>query len=301
MLVAVIGDIHGRFFRVESWLEALEEARREPVGLVLAVGDVETFAQADDHRRKATKRTMPAEFSDYASGRRHFRWPLHFVGGNNEAFEALEEHPEGGELAPNVRYLGRAGAKTLEGMRVAWLSGIYAPTRYALPRLPPRSQETRRQAGYFRKEDVDRVRADPQGPTELLLLHEWPRGIAGRECSVARAEIRGIRQAYWPNVGNPHGLPVINALRPSWVLCGHLHVPFATTLWWTDAPPTRVVCLDQATRPEAGLFWLDVREAKVQSAGWGLDPEPTWREGEPWDERQTAPRMAPMVTTEAAS
>ena len=70
MLVAAVGDVHGRFFRVEEWIDTLEQSRGERVAAVLSVGDVETFSTADDHRRKATKRTMPAEFAAYARGER---------------------------------------------------------------------------------------------------------------------------------------------------------------------------------------------------------------------------------------
>ena len=95
LLVAGVGDIHGRFHRVEAWLDALEEARRRPVDLVLAVGDVEAFRLADDHRRKAAKRGMPAEFAVYADGVRAMKRPLYFIGGNNEDFEALHDEQIG--------------------------------------------------------------------------------------------------------------------------------------------------------------------------------------------------------------
>ncbi|HZH04030.1 MAG TPA: metallophosphoesterase family protein, partial [Myxococcaceae bacterium] len=49
LLFAVVGDIHGRFLRLERWLEALEQARGRQVNFVLAVGDVEAFESADDH------------------------------------------------------------------------------------------------------------------------------------------------------------------------------------------------------------------------------------------------------------
>ena len=69
LLIVGVGDIHGRFQRVEQWLAQLEEARGRPVDLVFAVGDVEAFTQSEDHRRKAAKRGMPAEFAEYAAGR----------------------------------------------------------------------------------------------------------------------------------------------------------------------------------------------------------------------------------------
>lgn len=289
MLVAVVGDIHGRFFRVEEWLRGIEDARKQPVELVIAVGDVETFATADDHRRKATKRTMPAEFAAYSQHERTMERPFWFVGGNNEAFEDLEKMPDGGELTTNVRYLGHAGLKTLHGLRVAYLSGIFAPTRYDRPRLAATTRETIKQAGYFRDTEVAALRG--LTGVDVLLLHEWPRGVAGRESAVARAESRGIRQGYWPLVGNPHASELMMSLRPAWVLCGHLHVPHATTVTWTNARPTRVVCLDQAARAESGFLWMEWQNGQAVEVGWGTDSTPTWTEGQAWDERQTAGRI----------
>ncbi len=289
MLVAVVGDVHGRFFRVEEWVEALEKNLGEEVAMVIAVGDVETFPTPDDHRRKSTKRNMPAEFAAYARGERRMRREFIFVGGNNEDFEDLERFPGGGELVPGVQYLGRAGARTLQGLRVAFLSGIYAPTRFDRPRLPATNAENSKQAGYFRQADVDAVRA--VAAADVLLLHEWPRGIAGRESAVAKAGARGIRQRHWPQVGNPYAAAVVSALRPRWVLCGHLHVPHAATLRWDDGRVTRVCCLDQASRPDGALLWMRWEGNVVRAVGWGDSGEVHWRPGMPWDERQTAPRI----------
>jgi lariat debranching enzyme len=289
MLVAVIGDVHGRFFRVEEWVEELERNLGEEVAVVLAVGDIETFSTPDDHRRKSTKRNMPAEFAAYARGERQMRREFVFVGGNNEDFEELERYPEGGELVPRVRYLGRAGSRMVEGLNLAYLSGIYAPTRFDRPRLPATNAESSKQAGYFRQMDVDQVR--DVRCADLLMLHEWPRGIAGRESAVAKAGARGIRQRHWPQVGNPHAAALVSVLRPRWVLCGHLHVPHAATFRWDDGRVTRVVCLDQASRADGGLLWMRWDGNIVRQVGWGTSGEVSWKLGMPWDERQTASRI----------
>ncbi len=259
------------------------------MALVLAVGDVEAFLTPDDHRRKSTKRSMPAEFADYASGVRSMRRPFVFVGGNNEDFEDLETIPDGGVLAPNVEYLGRAGMKVLAGIRVAYLSGIYAPTRYDRPRLPVDRPETVKQAGYFRAPEVAAVRA--VSGADLLVLHEWPRGIAGKESAVAQVGARGIRPAHWSMVGNPYAAAVVTALRPPWVLCGHLHVPHAVSLHWDDGKVTRVVCLDQAAKSDGGMLWMRLRGHEVTELGWGHGTEVAWRTGGDWDERQSSSRI----------
>ena len=45
------------------------------------------------------------------------------LGGRYVEVAHLGHGPEGGELAPNVHYLGRYGCRTLHGLKVAYLSG----------------------------------------------------------------------------------------------------------------------------------------------------------------------------------
>jgi predicted phosphodiesterase len=278
LLVAGVGDIHGRFRRVESWLDALAEARGREVDLVLAVGDVEAFRVADDHRRKTTKRLMPAEFAEYADGVRTMKRPLYFIAGNNEDFEALHDTPEGLQLAPNVHYLGRAGVKELHGLRVGYLSGIHAPRFYEQPLKRPRSLDTAKQAGYFRVPEVETVMGVRD--VDVLLVHEWPRGLP------QRAQEQGVPPgrtlpSYW--IGNPITRRVVEMVHPKWVLCGHSHRAFAVTMGGHGGRPmTRVACLDQATRPEEAVFWMELQGREVVCAGWGTSGEVAWRAGQPW-------------------
>ena len=279
VLVAGVGDIHGRFHRVEAWLDALEQARGRPVDLVLAVGDVEAFRHADDHRRKTVKRLMPAEFAEYADGARAMKRPLYFIAGNNEDFEALHDAPEGLQLAPNVHYLGRAGLKELHGLRVGYLSGIHAPRFYEQPLKRPRSLDTAKQAGYFRAPEVEKVSA--LRDVDLLLVHEWPRGLPQRVQEQQGAPGSRALPSYW--IGNPITRRLVETVHPKWVLCGHSHRAFAVTLGGSGGRPvTRVACLDQATRPEESVFWMELQEREVLCAGWGLSGEVAWRAGAPW-------------------
>lgn len=316
-LVVGIGDIHGRFHRLEGWLDALEQARGRRVDLALAVGDVEAFRLADDHRRKAAKRAMPAEFAEYADGVRRMPRPLAFIGGNNEDFETLHALPEGGPLAPGVDYLGRAGSRQLAGLHVAYLSGIYAPRFFEQPLALPVSRETRKQAGYFRRDEVERVRA--LRDVDVLLVHEWPRGLVGRAPaapppSAARgrpSSADGAREAAGgpagapgaPGAGMGAGMPspwmgnavtrgLVEAVRPQWLLCGHSHRAFAASLPLPGGGATRVACLDQAARPDGCLFWLEVEGRRTLRAGWGVSGEVCWEEGAPWD-RSRAPEARP--------
>lgn len=279
LLVAGVGDIHGRFHRVDTWLDALEAARGRAVDLVLAVGDVEAFRHADDHRRKAAKRSMPAEFAEYADGVRQVKRPLYFIGGNNEDFEALHDAPEGFQLAPNVHYLGRAGLKELHGLRVGYLSGIHAPRFYDQPLKRPRSLDTAKQAGYFRAAEVERVAGERD--MDVLLVHEWPRGLPQRAQEREVPPPGRTLPNYW--IGNPITRRLVEAVHPKWVLCGHSHRAFAVSLGGhAGRPMTRVACLDQAARPDEAVFWMEYQGREVVCAGWGTSGRVSWRAGEAW-------------------
>lgn len=278
LLVAALGDIHGRFHRVEAWLDALEQARRRRVSLVLAVGDVEAFRRADDHRRKAAKRTMPAEFAEYADGVRRVKRPLYFIGGNNEDFDALHDLQDGGELAPGVTYLGRSGLRELGGLRVAYLSGIHAPRFIDQPLKRPSTQDTLKQAGYFRAAEVERVMSARD--VDVMLVHEWPRGIVQRARELNPAPPRPL-PSYW--IGNPVTRRLVDTVQPKWLLCGHSHKAFAVVLDEPGRVPTRIACLDQATRPEESVFWMEFEGREALRVGWGTSGEVAWVPGQQWD------------------
>lgn len=286
-LIVAIGDIHGRFLRLEQWLESLELSLGRAIDQVLAVGDVEAFQRADDHRRKSAKRGMPAEFVEYAEGRRRFPWPLAFVGGNNEDFEALFDLSEGGELAPNVRYLGRVGAVKLAGLQVGFLSGIHAPRFLEAPRVRPRSLETAKHEGYFRREELDRALALKH--LDLLLTHEWPRGLLPPRPK-GSPPVPGMPS---PWVGNPLARALVERVRPKWLLCGHSHRAFAATMKHPDGRVTRVACLDQAARAETSVFWLEVEGREFLRAGWGSSGEVAWEAGAPWTHAQSPAQKVP--------
>jgi len=281
-LIVGVGDIHGRFHRVRTWLDALERALERQVDAVLAVGDVEAFATADDHRRKAAKRTMPAEFEAFARGESRMTRAFYFIGGNNEDFESLHALPEGGDVAPGVHYLGRVGTTTLAGIRLGWLSGIYAPKWLDTPLQAPTTAATRKQAGYFRRSEVDRLRAERE--LDLLLTHEWPRGL------FARTPGKPVR----PWMGNPLTRTLADEIQPQWLLCGHSHERFAATLHHGGAAQTRVACLDEAAEPDGSLLWMEWRRGEVLRVGWGIDGHASWTPAQPWGpSRGAAVRRVP--------
>jgi len=263
---------------VQSWLRALEEGRGKTLDAVFAVGDVEAFQTKDDHRRKAAKRAMPAEFADYVDGRQTLHRPLFFIGGNNEDFQALHALADGGEVAPGLHYLGRVGTRRLGELQLAWLSGIHAPRHLDTALREPTTPATQKQAGYFRAPEVERLRQVHD--VELLLVHEWPRGL------FRRAAGRPVR----PWMGNPITRALVDSVRPDWLWCGHSHEALAATLAHPDGSLTRVACLDEAAAPDGALFWMEWQGGKAVEAGWGTSGRPSWSRGETWDDDKTPVR-----------
>jgi lariat debranching enzyme len=270
-LVVGIGDIHGRFSRLREWCDELCRVHQVPIALGLSVGDVEAFRDAGDLRRKATKRSMPAEFADFADGTSRLPFPLAFIGGNNEDFEALAPIPKGAELAPGISYLGRSGSRRLSGLKVAYLSGIYAPRFFDAPLAPPLDAATRKHAGYYRRPEVEALRRVRN--VDFLLVHEWPRGLA------PNAGPEGPS----PWMGSPITRRLVHTLRPRWVLCGHGHRPWAAQVDGRDGQVTRVVCLGELESPEESLVWFYVEGGRVRRVGFGFSTEGAWEEGQPWD------------------
>src|SRR5215468_7964707 len=170
---------------------------------------------------------MPAEFTAFAQGESRMPRPFYFIGGNNEDFESLHSLAGGGEVAPGVHYLGRVGTGTIAGIRLGWLSGIYAPKWLDTPLQEPTTAATRKQAGYFRRSEVDQLRTARE--VDLLLTHEWfaatlhhPGGAQTRvACLDEAAEAEGA--VLWMEWSGGR------ATRVGWGIDGHVS--------WTAAQP----------------------------------------------------------------
>lgn len=146
--------------------------------------------------------------------------PTWFVAGNNEEFDVVESLRRGDRALfdPDSRpRLLASSAVELEGLRVAGLSGNYAPTQYDRSR-GKLSGERRR---HFVREDVERAMALPE--VDVLLVHEAPHGlleVAGRDVGCEPVD------------------ELLEALSPELCLVGHHHRHAEATLG-----DTRVVSL----------------------------------------------------------
>lgn len=125
-----------------------------------------------------------------------------FVAGNNEDFGVIDALRDG--VSPpevNNAHLLASTATRLRGLRIAGLSGNYAPTKYELSRSELEGDRRR----HFVREDVQRLAE--LGEVDVLLTHEAPRGL--------------LYYGYDP--GCEHLNDLLDALDPDLWLVGHHH------------------------------------------------------------------------------
>jgi hypothetical protein len=241
--IAVVGDVHGALDELAELLERFELASGHPVDLILQVGDLEPHRDerdletlvAPDSKRPARERV--GDFPRYAAGAARLPAEVVFIGGNHEPWGFLEERASG-EIAPGFTFLGRAGKIERLGLAIAGLSGIHHPRHSARER----ERAGWERATYFSREDVATLLALDR--VDVLLLHDWPAGLLEEK---DRPRLPGL--APGEPVGSEPARLLVERLRPSWVFCGHRHVPYARD-WDLGGFSVRVRCL--ADVPDGG-------------------------------------------------
>ncbi|WP_068922965.1 metallophosphoesterase family protein [Planobispora rosea] len=246
--VLVVGDVHGEFETLARWSAAV---RRDhgPLDAILSVGDLEPHrdeadaagAQARAKRRgpgDTPGRRGPGDFPRVMEGAIDLGAPLYFIGGNHEPWPALDDAGPG-RWGGAACFLGRTGVGEVAGLRVAFLSGIYAARVTDVPGV---RRETAKDRTYYTREEVERVglAAQEAGEVDILLTHDWPAGVAPR---------------LGAHIGRPELRALCERVRPRWHFCGHMHRPHRAAVG-----PTEVVCLGHI-RSGYGALALIEREA----------------------------------------
>jgi len=190
--------------------------------IVLVLGDAHA---ADRCRRETLRSYYHALDPEYVLQVGDLEWydlpaPTWFVAGNNEDFDVIEAL-RAGEQPDDVRHarLLASTSATIDGLRVAGLSGNYAPTKYDSPRAALSGDRRR----HFTSEDVDRAKA--LSDIDVFLTHEAPTGL--------------LWYGYDP--GCDHVNDLLEAISPALCLVGHHHQHREA-----EIDGTRVVSLDPA-------------------------------------------------------
>ena len=143
---------------------------------MLVLGDA--HADDPDHRRAllAAYRDADSEVALQTGDLLHYDLPAptYFIGGNNEDFDVIDamrdgEDPEGTTVR-NAHLLASTAVE-VEGLRVAGLTGNYAPTKYDEDRADLAGDRRR----HFVRDDVERLKR--LDDVDVLLAHEAPHGL----------------------------------------------------------------------------------------------------------------------------
>jgi len=209
----IFGDVLGQFEKLSIQLRKYHTSKAGPFTAAFCVGQ---FFAGDD--------AAPASvsLSPFQQGKLQFDIPVYFILGNEAKSQtqvlldavaagtsAAGRRPhdvltKGGEIAPNLIYLGRSGVKTdlIEGLTVAYLSGTFDEHTYTSSSLDGAAegeddsleltsgaadkfrtaitQSMGGYASYYTQGDVQKVidesKQAPRGMIDILLTAEWGKG-----------------------------------------------------------------------------------------------------------------------------
>ncbi|KAJ3189445.1 hypothetical protein HDU85_003075 [Gaertneriomyces sp. JEL0708] len=236
MRIAVEGCCHGELDRIYASIKHLERVEGFTVDLLLVCGDFQSIRNLDDLGVMACpdKFRHIGGFYKYYTGEKKAPVPTIFIGGNHEASSYLWELYHGGWVAPNIYFLGFAGmiqvGRGPHGLRIGGLSGIYKKQDYdhGYYETQPFNESHSRSIYHVRKYNVYRT-AQIQRPVDVMLSHDWPRGIAfsGNTRQLLQmkpflgGEINTNTLGSYPNEF------LLKKLKPTFWFSAHLHVKFA--------------------------------------------------------------------------
>lgn len=250
-IIAIFGDVHGHQDAMVQTVVRWQEEHGAQIDLILSVGDFQAIRDETDMRAMAcpAKYQQVGDYPAYHTGRNSFPAEVAFIGGNHEAYNWLETMPTGGQLGPKCYYLGRWGVIERLGLRIAGLTGNYSPRAYESGRRSVdysnpavlANERAKKQSTYFVQVEVEALAKS--GHVDILLLHDWPEGLP------ELAEPGTTDGTPRRGVGNPHGLWLLEQLKPRWLFCGHMHQYFRGEIRWSATAVTRFACLERATSP----------------------------------------------------
>ena len=173
---------------------------------MLVLGDAHASDPDLRDRLLAAYEDADADVALQAGDLMHYDLPVrtYFVAGNNEDFDVIESLRHGrirSSTVRNVRLLAST-VVTVDGIRIAGLSGNYAPSKFEQPRSALYGDWRR----HFVRADVER--AKHLESVDVFLSHEAPHGV-------------DVVEDY--SVGCVHIDDILDALEPELCLVGHHH------------------------------------------------------------------------------
>ncbi|GFR48380.1 hypothetical protein Agub_g10272, partial [Astrephomene gubernaculifera] len=238
LTIAIEGCCHGELDKIYATLQHLEQREGKKIDLLICCGDFQAVRNLDDLETMACppKYRSMQTFYKYYSGERVAPFPTIFIGGNHEAANHLWELYYGGWAAPNIYFLGFAGAVRFGGLRIAGLSGIYKQHDYTRGHHEalPYSESTIRSLYHVRDFEVYRL-LQLQQPVDIFLSHDWPTNIAryGNTVQLLARKAFLRSEVESGTLGSPPAAQLLSALRPAYWFSAHLHTKFAALVQHT--------------------------------------------------------------------
>lgn len=265
MRVAVQGCGHGDLDAIYATLNKLTiEKDGIPADLLIICGD---FQAIRDDRDLPTLNCPPkylrmGDFPSYYAGKRTAPVTTIFIGGNHEASAHLRELPYGGWVAPNIYYLGSSGVVRFGGLRLAGISGLYAPHHYDLGyyERPPYTPDTIRSVYHMRSFDIDRLALLSHSP-DIFISHEWPLGI------YEWGDVRGLLRCkphfrhditIGKGIGAAPLRDLLFKLRPKRWFAAHMHLEFTAQVPHPDGSKTDFLALDKCLPGRRHMRIIDI-------------------------------------------
>jgi len=263
MKIAVVGCLHGELTKAYA---AIERSGAEPE-LVIVCGDFQAFRTPADllsFSAPAKYRRM-GDFHEYYAGRKQAPVLTIVVGGNHEASNFLSSMPQGGWLCPNIWYAGESGIVNFRGLVIAGLSGIWYEPDFYKPRFEAEAfaadlvaaskTDALFSAYHTRKTDIDKLGQIKPQKVDIVVTHDWPRGIeqGGNVRSLLKIKPYFRSDIATHTLGNPATAPLLDSLEPQWWLSAHLHVYYRAVHGATE-----FMALDKVLPRRRFLSFIDV-------------------------------------------
>ncbi|MFB6153430.1 MAG: metallophosphoesterase [Halodesulfurarchaeum sp.] len=173
---------------------------------MLVLGDAHADSPARRRALLAAYRDADADTALQLGDLLHYDLPVptYFIAGNNEDFDVIEALRHGLVRRSDVENanLLASTAVTVEGLRIAGLSGNYAPTQFEKPRSALEGERRR----HFVRADVEQ--AKQLDGVDVFLAHEAPHGTP-------------VSETY--DVGCRYVDEILRHLDPELCLVGHHH------------------------------------------------------------------------------
>lgn len=216
MLIGFVGDLQGRVLHALALIVTWQQRNGRRFDLMVQVGDMGAFPDMPSLERTANRhfaldpsqrdfvRLMCADAglaASLATLRRYLSGPVHFIRGNHEDFDWLEQLPRdsgSGTAAVDrcglMRYVPDGTVMTFGGLRIAFLGGI----------------EERDDAADINRSAYEALLALEPGSIDVLVTHQGPYGSSAG----FKGDIHGSRMIS----------QLIERIRPSFHVAGHAHV-----------------------------------------------------------------------------